>query len=230
MSIIKKVLNKIPLLEKVAVKIYHSINPFPGSDTYWKKRYEKGGNSGSGSYNRLAEFKARVINAFVEEKKIQTVIEFGCGDGNQLSLANYLDYIGLDVSEVAIQICNEKFKADKTKRFFIYPSDDFKNNPEKYHCDLSLSLDVIFHLIEDDVFEKHMYHLFQSAKKYVIIYSSNIDRQQTYHERDREILTWINRNIQGWKFVKKIDNDYKFDSSNPEETSKCDFFFFEKVN
>jgi len=228
MSIIKDVLDKVPFLERIAVKIYHQINPFPGSETYWKKRYEKGGNSGSGSYDRLANFKAEVLNSFVKEKNVQSVIEFGCGDGNQLSLANYPKYIGMDVAEVAIQICKEKFKKDKTKEFFIYPSDDFINNPESFKCDLSLSIDVIFHLTEDEVYEKHMNDLFQSAKRHVIIYSSNINRKQTYHERDREILSWIKKNIKDWKFVKKIDNKYKFDSSNPEGTSKCDFFFFEK--
>ena len=229
MSIIKNVLNKVPFLEKVAVKLYHQLNPFPGSETYWKNRYEKGGNSGSGSYNRLADFKAEIINAFVKENEVERVIEFGCGDGNQLSLTNYPNYIGLDVSEIAIQICKEKFKEDQTKRFFIYPSEDFYQNPKFYQSELSLSLDVIFHLIEDEVFEKYMIDLFQSAEKYVIIYSSNVDGAQTYHERDREILSWIEKNIKNWKFVKKIDNRYKFDPSNPESTSKSDFFFFEKI-
>ena len=36
---------------------------------YWDQRYKKGGNSGAGSYGRLAEFKAEIINKFIKEKK-----------------------------------------------------------------------------------------------------------------------------------------------------------------
>ncbi|MGD9858413.1 MAG: hypothetical protein AB7U20_26025 [Planctomycetaceae bacterium] len=61
---------------------------FTGSSDYWVRRYRKGRNSGGGSYGRLAEFKAQVLNDLVREHRIQTVIEFGCGDGNQLALAN----------------------------------------------------------------------------------------------------------------------------------------------
>ncbi len=67
-------------------------NIFPGSDKYWEQRYAVGGNSGVGSYGKFANFKAEVINKFVREHKIKSVIEFGCGDGNQLKLANYPSY------------------------------------------------------------------------------------------------------------------------------------------
>jgi hypothetical protein len=58
---------------------------FKSSETYWIARYKRGGDSGRGSYGKLAQFKAGVINKFVEANKINTIIEFGCGDGNQLT-------------------------------------------------------------------------------------------------------------------------------------------------
>src|SRR5579864_6395854 len=75
---------------------------FPGSQTYWDQRYAEGGTSGSGSYGEQAAFKAEILNGFVARHGIQSVIEFGCGDGNQLSLASYPSYVGLDVSRTAI--------------------------------------------------------------------------------------------------------------------------------
>src|ERR1700692_4583832 len=90
------------------------------SARYWEGRYSQGGNSGEGSYGRLAEFKASVLNTFIREHKIQSVIEFGCGDGNQLTLASYPQYIGLDVSRTVIMKCITKFKSDNTKSFFLY--------------------------------------------------------------------------------------------------------------
>ena len=62
------------------------------SKKYWEKRYLKGGDSGDGSYGKLAEFKAKVINRFVKENEIKTIIEWGCGDGNQLTYMNYPNY------------------------------------------------------------------------------------------------------------------------------------------
>lgn len=44
-------------------------------------------------------------------------------------------------------------------------------------ADLTLSLDVIYHLIEDNVFFTYMDRLFDSSTKFVIIYSLNTDRQ-----------------------------------------------------
>ncbi len=35
------------------------------SSAYWEERYIQGRNSGNGSYGRLAEFKAKIINDFV---------------------------------------------------------------------------------------------------------------------------------------------------------------------
>ena len=39
------------------------------------QRYKKGGNSGAGSYNHLAEFKAEVLNQFVKEKMLMIFIK-----------------------------------------------------------------------------------------------------------------------------------------------------------
>ena len=112
---------------------------------------------GAGSYNRLAEFKAEIINKFVRDNNVSKIIEWGCGDGNQLKLAEYPEYIGYDVSKKAVKICREKFSDDLTKQFIWCGGDRFEN---KVRGDLSLSLDVIYHLIEDDVYEQYMEWLF----------------------------------------------------------------------
>ena len=69
------------------------------SSKYWDDRYKKGGNSGDGSYNNLAIFKSQIINSFLlhTTNSIESIIDYGVGDGNQLSLLNLADkkYIGL---------------------------------------------------------------------------------------------------------------------------------------
>ena len=61
----KNTLKKIPLIGNVASYLYRSISgkpKFTTSNEYWEQRYKTGGNSGAGSYNRLAEHKADIIN------------------------------------------------------------------------------------------------------------------------------------------------------------------------
>lgn len=210
-GLIRKVLNK-PKIE------------FKTSPEYWDLRYKANGNSGSGSYGRLAQFKAEVINAFVAENQVQTVIEFGCGDGNQLNLARYKRYIGVDVSTTAIRICQDQFGSDPTKTFLH--SSQYRG--EK--AELALSLDVIYHLVEDDIFEKYMTDLFGAAERYVIIYATNSDDDvyNAAHVRHRRFTGWAERNASDFKLMRHIPNRYPYSEADPDNTSFADFFIYER--
>jgi len=67
------------------------------SAEHWERRYRRCGNSGAGSHERLAIFKADVLTDFIATHGIRSVIVFGCGDGAQLRLAQYPTHIGIDV-------------------------------------------------------------------------------------------------------------------------------------
>lgn len=197
---------------------------FFSSKVYWNQRYEKGGNSGSGSYNRLAEYKASFLNEFVESEKIDLVIEWGCGDGNQLNLAKYKRYIGYDVSKKAIEICKEKFKNDLSKQFVCCETEQFYG---EVRGDLALSLDVIYHLVEDEVFEQYMKRLFGSSCKYVCIYASNFNEQTVTHVKHRKFTDWIECNLgTRWRLEKVIKNRYPYEKENPDNTSVSDFYIY----
>lgn len=196
---------------------------FNNSKQYWTDRYRSNGNSGPGSYGRLAEFKASVINDFVETNQISSVIEFGCGDGNQLSLSNYKNYIGLDVAEDSINLCKKRFLNDITKSFYMF---------EDYKCqiaEVSLSLDVIFHLIEDSTFNEYMQCLFNSASRFVIIYSSNtsVNLNNADHVKHRK-FTEVVDNLT-WSLIKHIPNRYPYSEKDPKNTSFSDFYIFQKI-
>jgi SAM-dependent methyltransferase len=196
------------------------------SETYWKNRYAGGGNSGPGSYSHLAEFKAKVLNEFVCENKIKSVIELGCGDGNQLLLAKYPNYTGYDISPTAIELCASKFNDDPNKEFHLLHLHNGKT------ADLAISLDVIFHLTEDSVFENYMRLLFNSADRYVAIYSSNFDAppsSESPHVRHRNFASWVSRNMSAtWTLHQHTPNLYPYDGDY-KETSFCDFYFYRKL-
>jgi hypothetical protein len=197
---------------------------FPGSGAFWKNVYRQGGNSGPGSYGHLAEFKAEILNGFVQSKDIRTVIEFGCGDGSQLKLGKYPKYVGVDVAEVSIFRCSTLFAEDATKKFYL--ADALPKDIGKF--DLALSLDVIYHLIEDSVFDAYMRRLFSVAQRHVIIYSSDSDDIITpgTHVRHRKFTRWIAKNAPDWKREGFVANRFPFDEQRPDETSFADFYFF----
>ncbi|MEO6666922.1 MAG: class I SAM-dependent methyltransferase [Nitrospiria bacterium] len=199
--------------------------PFPGTAAYWERRYASGGTSGAGSYGPFAEFKAKVINDFVSRHHVDSVIEFGCGDGNQLKLARYPRYLGLDVSESAVARCQSEFPHDRSKEFKL--SSEYRG--EK--ADLALSLDVIYHLVEEDVFQDYMRALFGASNRYVIIYSSNSDDNRRYdgtHLRQRKFTEWVAVNMPGWRLIAHIPNEYPYEPDT-SGGSIADFFIYQSA-
>jgi SAM-dependent methyltransferase len=108
-----KRLNK---LKKIKQQISRK-NEFKSSSIYWDERYRDGGNSGQGSYGKLATYKAEIINDFIVKNNISSCVEFGCGDGNQLQLYKIDNYLGYDISETVLNLCRNKYKNDIGKTF-----------------------------------------------------------------------------------------------------------------
>ncbi len=203
---------------------------FKGSAEYWEDRYKSQGNSGSGSYDHLAQFKADILNPFVAKHNINTVMEFGCGDGNQLTLAKYPNYIGLDVSTTAIQMCRQLFKDDKTKSFLLYNSLAFFDNHKLLKADLTMSLDVLYHLVEREIFEKYLVDLFSTSTKYVIVYATDFDQAEEpvyQHENRRSFTAFVNSRFPEFKMIERIKNKYA-KVEKGQIGSDCDFFIYEK--
>lgn len=195
---------------------------FKDSANYWDRRYKTGGNSGAGSYNRLAEFKASVLNEFVRKHEISSVIEYGSGDGAQLKLAQYPTYTGVDISEKALEICRTMFRDDTSKRFL-----HSKAVTENTTADLALSLDVVYHLVEDSTFDTYMRQLFESAERFVVVYSSNMVCEWPFkHVRHRRFTDWVAENKPEWSLQSTIKNAYPWDAADPQHTSFADFHFF----
>jgi SAM-dependent methyltransferase len=202
---------------------YRARRRFHSSGDYWQERYATGGNSGAGSYNHLAEFKAEIINAFCSSHPVDTVIEFGCGAGNQLLLACYAAYTGYDVSPAAIERCRQLFAEKRSWQFSLAEEYDGRQ------ADLVLSLDVIFHLVEDEVCERYMEKLFSAARRYAIIYSSNTNEtlpDSPSHVRHRNFGDWVRRKRPGWRLVSKIGNRYPY-NGDWKNTSFSEFYIYE---
>lgn len=179
------------------------------SKEYWENRYKSGGNSGAGSQGIIAEYKARIINEFVEKNNIQTVCELGCGDV-QFTLYNIPEFTGYDVSKFVIERNKRNFKQ--------YKFTDSIDELDSY--DLTMSLDVILHLIEEGVYQEYMKNLFRLSNKYVLIYSPNRNEiLGGIHNKYREFLPEVPENFE---LIQFIDNPHK------GALTQADFFIFKK--
>jgi SAM-dependent methyltransferase len=221
---LKNFIRNVPIVGDLARNIYQRMRPpipFRNSADYWEMRYASGGHSGVGSYSKLAEFKAEMLNEFVQAHRIQTVIEFGCGDGNQLALARYPRYTGYDVSATAVAMCRKRFAAEPTKAFRM--TSDYAGET----AELALSLDVIYHLVEDSVFESYMRRLFGASQHYVIIYSSDTDAgYEGTHVLHRKFTRWVVDNLPQSKLIRHIPNRYPY-CENYKQGSFAEFFIYE---
>jgi SAM-dependent methyltransferase len=227
---VRKALSNLPVIGAVAkrrdrnVVIRQPDIQFQSTAQYWNDRYTVGGNSGAGSYGRLARFKADVINDFVAVHGVETVIEYGCGDGAQLALARYPSYVGIDISQQAVALCRQTFHGDERKIFFHTSSPQ----AQATRADLAMSLDVIYHLVEDRTYEAYMSRLVAASKKYLCIYSSNDERPgHVSHVRHRCFTDWLSVNAPHWSLISRVPNRYPKDPHSPNDTSWADLYFLE---
>ncbi|MDP9837767.1 glycosyltransferase involved in cell wall biosynthesis [Neorhizobium huautlense] len=198
--------------------------PVFDSNRYWEERYRQGGNSGAGSYNAVARYKALVINFLVRQRDLVDIVELGSGDGNQLRYFEFKNYTGFDVSETVIDKTRQMYAANPNFEFIWTksPSLDWEIHEDNYDC--ALSLDVLYHLIDDTVFTEYLDRLFSLSSRYVVIYASNFDaddRNGAKHVRHRKFTDFIERRYPQWTLKKVIENPLKF-----IERTEADFFIY----
>lgn len=193
------------------------------SSKYWEERYVNGGNSGNGSYGMLANYKKDFINNFILKNNIKSLLEYGCGDCNQLNLIECDNIIGVDVSKEAIELCNKKIPNHK---FFTINKNE---SLSEVKIDLVLSLDVLYHLIEDDVYENYITNLVSLNSDYIIIYSCNFEDDGNYakHVKPRNFTKHpsITENYDLIHFEK---NKYNEKQNDMNLYSNSDWFIYMK--
>lgn len=231
MADLRKTVGRIPMIGTIARAGRAVVRRarFPGSQDYWERRYAAGDTSGEGSYGEQATFKAEVLNRIVRERGIRSVLELGCGDGNQLSLAKYPSYLGLDVAPSAVERCRDRFAGDESKRFEVLDPARF-TGADRCHADAVISLEVIFHLVEDEVFETYMGQLFDAADRFVVIFSNDDDENRALeapHYRNRRFTDWIAAERADWALVERVPNRHPYDPGTGQG-SPAEFFVYQR--
>ena len=195
---------------------------FGTSEAHWQRHYEHGGDSGPGSYGASANYKADLINQAIREHGIHSIIELGCGDGNQLGYLEIDQYIGLDISKVAIHRCVARYGDNAKRSFILYDQNYFHDPLHVVSAECAISLDVIFHLVEDDVFARYVKNLFDCGRRFVMIYAWDFEQTHAGHVsvRQRKYSDYIAANI----------SDFRVAWHVPHTDTFCDFYLYERIS
>lgn len=196
---------------------------FRTSADYWERRYRAGLDSGDGSHGELADFKRQFLNDFLSRNAVETVIDLGCGDGVQIEGVAFPSYLGLDIAPRAIQMCQERYRTDSAKAFLLIPPTDSARLELFLSADLTVSLDVIYHLVEEETFERHLAMLFGMSRRHVIVYSSDSPVVSTLpHVRHREFTSRVASLFPEFELRTRVGNPFP-------DVSAAEFFVFERT-
>ena len=117
-----------------------------------------------------------------------------------------------------------RFANDPAKSFFLYDGACFADRGGVFGADLAISLDVIYQLIEDRVFETYMTHLFAAGHRFVVAYSTNMKLGDTApHVHHRVFTAWVQNHCPKWVL------DGVTRGSNAELAACADFFIYRRV-
>ena len=128
------------------------------------------------------------------------------------------------VNTAAINYCKKTYFNNKNLSFELIKN--YSGETSK----LTLSLDVIFHLIEEDVFNNYMKLLFNASEQFVLIYSSNTNTQideGVKHFKNRNFTDWVTINFKEFELIEKIPNKYQYHRDS-NTGSVSDFYLFKK--
>ncbi|KAB0590723.1 class I SAM-dependent methyltransferase [Campylobacter lari subsp. concheus] len=150
---------------------------------FWNQRHEKlglysGGDKGISDYENFEFYIHRLsmilklISKYYIGKKLLEVLDAGCGKGffsNGIFSSGYI-VNGIDSSASAISFCKENypeifFKQDNLDKFILDKA-----------FDVIICIDVMFHIVEDSLWENSVKNLAYHAKNNsIIIISDYID-------------------------------------------------------
>jgi len=145
---------------------------------YWEDRYREKLGSGEGSRGDLLDFKAKFLNGIFADFGVESVFDFGCGDGYLANLLTCRRYFGVDISAEAVKQCRELVKKPdfvfEQGRFEDYKSCGIeKKLTERWgaKADAMLCIDVLYHIMDEELATHVLTVMFGSKPKVVVLYT-----------------------------------------------------------
>mmetsp|Transcript_39926 Transcript_39926/g.99901 ORF Transcript_39926/g.99901 Transcript_39926/m.99901 type:complete len:143 (-) Transcript_39926:164-592(-) len=124
------------------------------------------------------------------------------------------------MSPTVIKQTARLFRDDPTKSFIRYDPSSFVDNSCALSGDLALSLDVLFHFVQKDMYHQYLCHLFDAARKYVAIYAIDEELPRlAAHVKTRKFSQWVNTYAQEFELIQHIPPAFKNQGISDSEFS-----------
>jgi hypothetical protein len=176
---------------------------------YWDSRYSLAHSLGSGSQGRNLQYKVKIIEEIVSSYKICTIVDIGCGEAPYLDKLKFDSYLGVDASDVVIQMNRERYQGSTSIKFVCL--EEFNSNPRP-SSDLVISSEVIFCLKKEEISE-HIGLIDSIQSPYILIF--NKLRQTRIHLPFSPNWTW--KRPSHWKLLSRQLSPKSFPSALDHE-------------
>ena len=149
---------------------------------FWNARYRTLPwlGSGPGSRGVGQHYKAYLLQNVLRKNRIESIVDVGCGDmcwlrTDRLSAGTFggIRFVGLDISEVAVQMNRQRFPA---LEFEIH---DLSRKPLPEQVDLLLCFDVLIHQTSREQFTRCLNHLLDGIVRHALVSYKNPSRPGT---------------------------------------------------
>ena len=130
---------------------------------YWEERYKNDGNSGEGSRGLHKEWKWQILESTISH--IDNIVDVGCGDLAFMERKHIKKYTGLDISETIIE---RNRVAYPWWKFICTGADVYVPD---LHGEVVFCHDILFHILDDDVYYRILNNLTRYSNKYISIYT-----------------------------------------------------------
>ena len=144
-----------------------------------------------------------------------SVLELGCGAGYAAgtlirAVRPVKEYVGVDISRAAAERARDHIREQfgpasaeplaegREVTFHDYDGFSLPAAVAQRTFDVVISLSVMMHLLEGELFSAYMRHLFLLSHQYVIIQGDNVDAPRVNHMRGWRFTDWIRREAVDW--------------------------------
>ena len=172
----------------------------PLSTKFWCDRYRDGYSDPS--TNLYGDF----LPQFLTARKLSTVLDYGSGDGHQTRffLPACPVYVGIDPSSHAIEQCKARMTRmpRRSTTFFVTMKEWMSSEWAHSTWDVTLSLNVLPFLDEDEVRVGYLAQLFSWSHLYVVIC---YPLSQRASRRRADMMEWITTSCPGWRLQQRAE-------------------------
>ena len=137
----------------------------------WNQRYLNSKVKSRNAFNPTIRYVWSIINHYAGKDIKESCIDVACGDH---SFWKYFlwwyrrcdNYIGIDISDIQIDINVKRFIHDEGKVFLVGNSADLFRGLERK---VVLCIDLLFHILDDEEYKQTIINLCEYSKKWIIL-------------------------------------------------------------